>query len=112
MILAPQGIPRRADRTVPVTGAGLTKLSQSRVPGTVVAVQQPAPVSIKAVQEPNWLAERAGQVGDRRIDTNDEVEIDDKRSGILKVMKVGGKIVEHQTMWWIGGLGSWCIFLQ
>ena len=44
-----QGIPRRADRTVPVAGAGLTKLSQSRVPRTVVAVQQPAPVSIKPV---------------------------------------------------------------
>jgi len=51
-------------------------------------------------------------VGDRLIDTDDEVEIDDKRSGILEVMKVGGKIVEPQTMWWIGGLRSWSIFLD
>jgi hypothetical protein len=30
-------------------------------------------------------------VGDRRLDTDDQVEIGDKRGGILEVMKVGGK---------------------
>ena len=106
-----QGIPRCADHITPVTRARLTKLPQSRVPGTVVAVQQPAPVSIKTVQEPNRFAKCTGQVGNRRINTDDEVKIDDERSSILEVMKVVGKIVEHHPIWWIGSLSSRSIFL-
>ena len=85
-----QGVPHLTDHAVPVAGTGLTKLSQGWVPRTVVAVRQPAPASIKAVPKPNRHAERTGEVGDRRIDTDDEVEVDDERRGILKVMKVGG----------------------
>ena len=44
-----QGVPRSADWTVPVAGAWLTKLSQSRIPRTVVSSQQPSPASIKTV---------------------------------------------------------------
>jgi hypothetical protein len=44
-----QGVTHLTDHAVPVAGGGLTKLSQGRVPRTVVAVQQPAPASIKAV---------------------------------------------------------------
>jgi hypothetical protein len=34
-----QGVPHLTDHAVPVAGTGLTKLSQGRVPRTVVAVQ-------------------------------------------------------------------------
>jgi len=65
-----QGASRRAQHTGPVARAGLAKLAQRRIPGAVVAVQQPAPAGIEAVEQPDRLAERAGQMGDRRIDAS------------------------------------------
>src|SRR5262249_19795841 len=59
--------------------------SHGRIPRTVFALQQPAPFRGPWKQDPNGDGQRAGQVGDGTVDTDDEVE---PRHG-------GGDIVER-----------------
>ena len=107
-----QRVSRRLDHTGPVARTGLAKLAQLRIPGAVVAVQQPAPAGIEAVQQPNRLAERAGLMGDRGVDTDDEVKIGDEGGGIGEVVQIGGKIVQSHAPGRVGALSRWVAFLQ
>src|SRR3954447_4430634 len=44
---------------VPIAGLRLSELSQRRVPWAVVAIEQPAPASAEAIQQPDRPAQRA-----------------------------------------------------
>ena len=92
-----QGVSHRADHTVPVARAGLAKLAQRRIPGAVVAVQQPAPAGIEAVQQPDRLAERAGQMGDRGIDADHQIEASISAAVSAKSSQFGGEIVQRHA---------------
>ena len=52
----------------------MAKLAQRRIPRTVVPISGPAEVGIEAVQNPNRFAKCAGQMRNRRIDADDEIE--------------------------------------
>ena len=52
----------------------LAEQPHGRVPRIVLAPDQPAPIGDPGQQHPNRLAERAGQMGDRGIDRDHQVE--------------------------------------
>jgi tetratricopeptide (TPR) repeat protein len=56
-----------ADHVVPVIRRALAIERQRRVPGTVIAIQQPAPIG-RRQHDPARPAERAGEMHDCRID--------------------------------------------
>ena len=58
---------------VPVTRSGLAEQSHGGVPDAVVGAQHPAPVAIERQQRPHHCSQRAGQLGGRIVDGNDEV---------------------------------------
>ena len=77
MDIVPECRSDSADHGIPSAGSALPKLSQTRIPGAVITVEQPAPSGIVAIEEPQWLAECAGEVRHRGIYGDDEVEIVD-----------------------------------
>ena len=59
---------------------GLAKNSGGRVPGTVGSIEQPPPIAPLRHQDPYRFAERSGQMRQRGIDGENEVEtLDDPR---------------------------------
>ena len=82
---APQSVPRRPDHIAPVAGSGLAKLAQVRIPGTVVSTDEPAPLGVEAVQKPDRLTERSGQMSDRRIDADHQIERLDERRRVVEI---------------------------
>src|SRR5271168_258780 len=60
--------------TLPIARRRLAELAHRWIPGRIVALQQPAPVGIGAVQQPHGAAEGAGEVRDRGIHRNHQVQ--------------------------------------
>src|SRR4051812_35885993 len=78
----------------------LAKQANGRIPRTVVAARQPAPVRYRAKQQPDGLAERCGQMGDRRVAGNDKIEVGDHRGSVEECIrtriKVGAKVLDSE----------------
>lgn len=66
------------DHVVPPPRLRLPDEPRARIPRTVVA-RAPAPVGGDGQHQPQRLAERAGEVGDRGVDRDDAVEPIDER---------------------------------
>src|SRR6185437_1287298 len=81
-----------ADHRIPAARFVLPELPHTRIPRTVITVEQPAPARVVSIEQPQRLPKRAGKVRDRRIDRNDEVEIVDQRRGVGKVVKVAAPV--------------------
>ena len=77
------------DNRMPVARCILPKQPGRRVPRTVVAIEQPSPTGIVAIDQPERLAERAGEMRHGGIDGDDQIQILDQRGGIGKIMEVG-----------------------
>lgn len=50
------------------------ELAQARIPQAVLAAIEPTRARIGTVKQPDWLTERARQVNDRRIKSDDKIE--------------------------------------
>jgi hypothetical protein len=85
----PQGRGNARDDWVPVSRFILPKQPGRRVPGTVVTIEQPSPTGIVAIDQPDRLTERAGEVRYGSVDGNDQIQILDERGGIGKVLEIG-----------------------
>src|SRR5262245_9185195 len=59
----------------PVARDGLAEYAHARIPGRGVSIEEPAPLALEAVEQPDGLAQRARQVGDRRVDAHDEIQV-------------------------------------
>ena len=81
-----QSASRAADHAVPLPGSGLAKLAQRRIPSTVVPISGPAEVGVETVQYPNRFTECTGQVRNRRIDADYEIEAFDESRRVGKIM--------------------------
>src|SRR5271155_3129651 len=84
--VALQGAARAADHAAPVPGSGLAKLTQRRIPRTVIPILEPAEAGVETVQQPNRFSECAGQMRNRRIDADHEIEAVFESRRIGKVM--------------------------
>jgi hypothetical protein len=65
----------------------LTEQARRRIPGTVLASEQPAPIGNERQQDPDRLRQRAGEVGDRGVNRDHEIEALDCRGGVGKIRK-------------------------
>src|ERR1700723_3216283 len=57
----------------------LTKQTRSRVPRTILAIEQPAPVGDERQQYPHWFCQRTGEVGHAGVDGDNKVQIRNQR---------------------------------
>ena len=74
-----------------------TKQPGRRIPRTILAIEQPPPARIVAIEQPERLAERAGEMRHRGIDGDDRIQILDQRGGVGKIMEVGGPVRDAVT---------------
>jgi hypothetical protein len=74
------------DHAVPAAAFILPEQARGRIPGAVLAIQQPAPVGNERQQHPDRLAERAGKMGDTGVHRDDEIEIADQGCGIGEIL--------------------------
>ena len=61
--------------TRPVAGRFLPEEAHGGVPRAVGAIEEPAPVGDEGEGEPDGDAQSAGEMGDRRVRGDDEVEV-------------------------------------
>src|SRR5580700_9231070 len=76
-----QGGADAGDHAGPRPAIVLAKQAGGRIPGAVLAIQEPAPLRYERQHDPDRLRQRAREVGDAGIDGDDEVQIGDQRRG-------------------------------
>jgi hypothetical protein len=59
------------DYGLPLPRIVLAEKARARIPGTIAAIEQPAPTGIEAVEQPERFAERASEMSDRGVDRDD-----------------------------------------
>ena len=59
-----------------------------RIPGAAFAIERPAPVRLERQQHPGRPAERAGDMGDRGVDADHEIDERQHRRGVGEVGKL------------------------
>ena len=84
------------DNVGPVLALFLAEQPHGRIPGIVLAIEQPAPVGHPRQQHPDRLAQRAGDMRNRRVDGDDEVERADGGGGIDKVLERRREILDRR----------------
>ena len=89
MDVVSQGRGDARDDRIPVSRFILPKQPDCRVPRTVVAIEQPSPAGIVAIDQPDRFTERAGEVRYGGVDGDDQIQMLDERGGIGKVLQFG-----------------------
>src|SRR5262249_15367336 len=70
----------------------LPKQSRARIPWAVLAIEQPAPACVIAVEKPEWLSKRTREMRHGRIDSNQQIQVFKCGGRIGKIAKVIGKV--------------------
>ena len=84
------------EHRVPVAGPWLAEQTRRGIPGRARAAQLPAPVGGRGQQHPGLEPHRRAEMGDRRIDRDQEVELRQSGRGFGKVENAAADIV-HQA---------------
>ena len=90
VLLREHGQPIRdlADHGSPIATRLLAEEPRRRIPRAVLALEEPAPIGNERQHDPNPLAHGAGEMSDRRVDGNDEVEIGDGAGGLREIREL------------------------
>ena len=92
---------------------GLAEQPRFVVPRAVVAVPEPAPVRLARQQYPDRFAQCTGQMGNRGVDTDDQVQRLDELGGIGKVNEASGRMANARIRFEKGLVdGGDCILQQ
>lgn len=81
----------------PVAGRRLVIEAQRGIPVAVARARRPAPVGIVLQHQPRRHAERAGEVGDHRVDGNDERAAGDQAGGDGEVEGAAAGVEDGQV---------------
>ena len=84
------------DWRLPIAGAGLSKKPHRWIPRRIVAVEHPSPIRHMRQQNPRRFSHRAGEMRDRRIDGDDQIQITDERGTIVEIAQVIRPIRQRQ----------------
>src|SRR4029079_14805883 len=76
------------DDRVPIAGLFLAKELRGRIPGTVIAIEEPAPVGRERQEHPDGLAQGAREVRDGGVDGNHDIELLDDAAGVEEVLEL------------------------
>ena len=79
------------DDGVPVAPFRLTEEAHGRVPGCIIAIREPSPVGRVREQGPDRFSEGSGEVRDRGIHGDDQVEIQYGGRSLGEVVEIIGK---------------------
>ena len=71
---------------IPICRRALPVEPHGRIPGTVVALEHPAPVRRERQHNPNRLGDCAGHMNDRRIDPDDQIEVGNRAGGFGEIV--------------------------
>ena len=85
------------DQRFPRACGVLAKQPGRRIPGAVVAIQEPSPASVVAIEQPKWLAKRAGEMRHRRVHRDNEVQILNQCGGVGKIIQVASVVDNRLT---------------
>ena len=83
------------DDAAPVTRGRLTEQPGGAVPRAVLASAQPAPAGIEAIEHPHRLAQRSGEMRNRRVHADHQVECRNQRRRVGKIVQVVGEIMHR-----------------
>ena len=93
-----------AYRTRPIACSILAEQPRGRIPGAVVAIEQPAKVRYDGQKDPDRFGQGPGQMGDAGIDRNHQIQIRDHGGGIgegfqlvVKMQKIAA-ILQHRCI--------------
>src|ERR1700733_15776148 len=85
-----------SEHTVPVAASRLTEQSHARVPRAVSTLQQPTPIRHVLKCNPGRAAQRPGQMRQRGVTGDDEVEMAHDRCAVEKSLRPRVEVVsEH-----------------
>ena len=80
------------EHIVPIAGLRLAEQPHGRIPRTVVTTELPAPFRRARQQQPNRVAQGAGQVGQRGIDRDDQIHALCGKRGGAGIIEMGREI--------------------
>jgi hypothetical protein len=89
---APERGAHAAHHHLPIAVTALPEQSELRIPGAIVALDEPAPIRHERHQHPDRLAERSRQVGRGSVDRDHHIEARDGGRGLRKIVKPVGKV--------------------
>ena len=70
----------------------LPEQANRRIPGTVVATEQPTIIGRPGQKNPGWAPKRGGEMGDAGVDGDDEIETLHQRRRVREVLELGGPV--------------------
>ena len=74
-----------ADHRSPIAAGPLSEQARCRIPGAILAIEEPAPVRNEGEHDPDGLSHGAGEVCHGGIDGNDKVEVGNGACGLREV---------------------------
>ncbi len=69
----------------PISNVFLSEKPDRRIPGAILAVEQPAPIRIERQHDPAIAAHTARKMRKAGIHGNDQIHLSDERSGIFNI---------------------------
>ena len=80
------------------TGFALPEQPHRRIPGAVVATEQPTPIGPVRQKDPGRTSQRAGEVDDAGIDRDHQIEARNKGRGFCEIGEVSGQIYDFSPL--------------
>ena len=87
------------ENALPIAGLRLAEQPRAKIPGRILALEQPAKIGRERQQRPNRFAERAGEMHHRSIHRDHQIEELDHRR---RIGKIGELIADHRHI----GMGA------
>ncbi len=82
----------------PIPRLFLAEQPHGRIPGAVVAIQQPAPVGDQGQRDPDGNSERACKVGDGRITGDHQVQIHHQGGRVGKILQAAPRFRDRKVI--------------
>jgi len=83
-----------ANQGWPIVGCGLAEMAHGWVPGIILALAQIAPIATMGKHRPYRMAECTGEMGERRIDGDHQIEPGDGIGGMGEIREAGAQILD------------------
>ena len=85
---------KSANQGWPIAGCGLAEMAHGWVPGIILALAQITPIATMGKYRPYRMAECTGEMGERRIDEDHQIEPGDGIGGMGEIREAGAQILD------------------
>jgi hypothetical protein len=87
-----------SEYALPISSLVLPEQPHRRIPGTVAAIQQPAPVGNEGDRDPDGNSQSPGQVGDGRITGDHQVQIHQHGGRVHEVFQTAAQVRDRKPV--------------